>query len=355
MKQPPAPFTCSYTPNLPELLQQLNCTLVISTYQAGKVIFISPKDQHSLLQLPRTFSKAMGIALEKNKMAIACKDEVVVLANAPQLARFYPRKPNTYDALFMPRATYHTGALDVHDLDWGAKNTLLGINTAFSCIIQIDDNFSFKPIWKPPFISKITSEDRCHLNGMTLQNGRPKYVTAFNKGNTPQSWRSEVTTGGILMDVDTNEIVAENLPMPHSPRLFGKDLYVLLSATGELVKMDVQTGKYQVVNRLKGFVRGLAKIGDYAFIGLSRLRKNSSTFAQLKIADQALSAGIAVVHLPTGALVGELKYQASVDEIYDVQILPNILRPNILNTLKPDYKMGLTTPQTTYWAKMPPQ
>jgi uncharacterized protein (TIGR03032 family) len=352
--QPAPPFSCTYTPNIPELLLQLRCTIAISTYQAGKVVFIGPKNEEHLVQLPRTFHKAMGIGLEDDKMVIACKDEVLVLKNSAHLAAHYPNKPNTYDALFMPRATYYTGQVDIHDVDYG-DGTIYGVNTSFSCLIKIDDNFSFTPIWKPPFISKLASEDRCHLNGMALQNGRPKYVTAFNTGDTRQSWRPEVTTAGIMMDVDSNEFVARELPMPHSPRLFDGQMYLLFSATGELVKLDLSTGKYDVVTKMTGFVRGLARYGDYAFVGLSRLRKNSSTFSKLKIADVANRSGIVVIHLPTGAKVGEIIYKASVEEIYDVQILPNMIRPGILNTQKPEYKMGLSTPESTYWARPNPE
>jgi uncharacterized protein (TIGR03032 family) len=353
-KQPTAhpPFTCSFSPNIPELLSQLGCTLAISTYQAGKVVFLSPKPggEH-LVQLPRTFKKAMGIALDGPKMAIATMEEVLVLVNSNELAAHYPRQPHTYDALYMPRATYYTGQIDIHDLDYGTNGDLYAVNTSFSCLIKIDDNYSFTPIWKPPFISKLASEDRCHLNGMALKDGKPKYVTAFSTGDTPQAWREVVTTGGIVMDVSTNEIVARDVPMPHSPRLFDGKLYLLLSATGELVQVDENTGKYEVVYQHKGFVRGLARCGDYAFIGLSRLRKNSSTFAKLQIADVANYAGVAVVHLPTGAFVGEIKYHMSVDEIYDVQVLPGVLRPGILNTDKPEFRMGLSTPDATYWAR----
>jgi len=350
--QPLPPFSCTYSPNVPELLMQLQCTLAVSTYQAGKVIFISPKDEEYLVQLPRTFNKAMGITLHGNKMAIATKDEVIVLVNDPGLATHYPKNPNTYDGLFMPRATYYTGQIDIHDLDYGANQSLYAVNTSFSCLIEIDDDYNFRPIWQPPFVSSLASEDRCHLNGMAMQHGKPKYVTAFNQGDHFQSWREVVTTDGIIMDVTSNELVATNLAMPHSPRLFDDELYVLLSATGELVKVDVTTGKYEVVSRVEGFVRGLAKYGDYAFVGLSRLRKNSSTFAKLKIADKALQAGIAIFHLPTGAFVGDIKYQTSVDEIYDVQIIPNLIRPGIMNTMRPDHKLGLSIPSSTYWAKL---
>lgn len=345
-----APFSCTYTPELPILLRQLNCSIGISTYQAGKIIFLSPGPEGRIVQLPRSFVKAMGIALKGDRMAVACKDEIILLKNSPQLAQFYPKKKNTYDALFMPRASYYTGALDIHDLDWTADDQVIGINTSFSCIVKLDEHFSFTPIWKPHFITKIASEDRCHLNGMAIENGKAKYVTAFNDGDTPKSWRAVVTSGGIIMDVESNEIIARNIPMPHSPRIFDGALYLLLSATGELVKVDLATGKYDVVTKIGGFVRGLSRIGDYAFVGLSKLRKTSSTFSKLKIAETADVCGIAVVHLPSGKLIGKLVYQNSVEEIYDVQVLPGMIRPGILNTIKPEYKMGLMTPDTTYWA-----
>lgn len=348
--KPLAPFSCSYSPQVPELLNQLGCTVVITTYQAGKVIFISAKDDHNLVQLPRTFVKAMGIGIHGPKMVLATKDEAIVLVNSPQLAEYYPNNPKTYDALFMPRATYYTGQIDIHDIDFGGQD-IYAVNTSFSCLIKIDDNYSFTPYWQPPFITKLASEDRCHLNGMAMQDGKPKYVTAFNRGDSQQSWREEVTTGGIIMDVASNEVISESLPMPHSPRLFGDKLYLLLSATGELVEVDQQNGQRTPVCQLRGFVRGLARHGDFAFIGLSRLRKNSSTFAKLDIAKISERAGVAIVHLPTGAVVGEIRYHTSVDEIYDIQVLPNMVRPGILNTMKPEYKLGLSTPEATYWAR----
>lgn len=348
--QPAAPFSLRYSPNVAELLMQMGSSIAISTYQAGKVVFISPKNEEQLIQLPRTFHKAMGIGLHEDKMVVATRDEVITFRNSPQLASHYPRQPKTYDSFYMPRAKYFTGNVDIHDIDFG-KDGLYAVNTSFSCLVKIDDEYSFTPIWTPPFITELASEDRCHLNGMVLENGLPKYVTAFGQGNTRQSWRPTVTETGILMDVTTNKVIAENLPMPHSPRLFDGELYLLLSATGELVKMDVKTGKYDVVHRIKGFVRGLARHGDYAFIGLSRLRKNSSTFAKLNIQGASDLAGVAIVHLPTGAFVGELRYLASVDEIYDVQILPGSLRPGILNTERPEHKLGLHIPTATYWAQ----
>ena len=348
-----APFSCRYTPQIPELLYRLGCTLAISTYQAGKLIFLSPKDENSLVQLPRTFEKVMGIAedRDKDKLALACKDEIIVFANSPDLARHYPKASNKYDALYMPRVTYHTGPLDIHDLNFGHNNELYAVNTLFSCLIRIDDNYNFTPYWTPPFIDKMVSEDRCHLNGMAMKNGKPKYVTAFNQGNSYQSWRDNITKTGVVFDVETNEIIVEGLAMPHTPRIFNGALYVLLSATGELIKVDTTSGKYEVVVKLDGFVRGMSLYKDYLFIGLSKLRKNSSTFGKLDFAEKANQSGVVVVHLPTGSIAGKISYLTSLDEIYDIHILPDKIRPNILNTLTPAYKTGLMTPKSTFWAK----
>ena len=251
----------------------------------------------------------------------------------------------------MPRVTYHTGPLDIHDLYFGKNGQLLAVNTLFSCIVAIDDQYNFSPIWKPPFIDQLVSEDRCHLNGLALKDGVPAYATAFNQGNSFQSWRENITTTGVIFDLESNETVVTGLAMPHSPRLFDNSLYVLLSATGELVRVDLNSGKYEVVIKLDGFVRGMDLYKDYLFIGLSKLRKNSSTFGKLNFAEKANEAGIAIIHLPTGAMVGKITYLTSLDEIYDVHILGNKMRPNILNTLSSDYKQGLMIPEATFWAK----
>lgn len=339
---------------MPEILTRLKCSLAISTYQAGKLVLISAVDDSKIVQLPRTFEKPMGIAksADGRKMALACKDEVVVFKNSPELATHYPAAQNKYDALFMPRATYYTGALDAHDLHYGADGTLYGINTSFSCLMKISEEYSFEPIWKPGFIDELVSEDRCHLNGLAMADGKPKYATAFGKGNKAQIWRENVTSGGIIIDIETDEIIAENLAMPHTPRVYDGSLYTLLSATGELIKVNTQDGTYEAVTKLDGFVRGMDLHKGYLFIGLSKLRKNSSTFSKLNL--KADEAAIVIVHLDTGSVAGKITYQSSLDEIYDIQVLPDILRPNIMNTLKKDYKMGLSTPTATYWASSEP-
>jgi uncharacterized protein (TIGR03032 family) len=346
----PTPFASSYTPQLPELLLALNCSIALTTYQAGKLVTISPNpDGEKLTTLPRSFHKPMGIAIDGDKMAIASKDEVIVLQNSKELAEYYPNKQNTYDSLFVPRITYYTGQVDMHDIAFGSDG-LYAINSYFSCLCKVDGNFNFTPIWQPPFITQLISEDRCHLNGLVMVDGKPKYVTALGTTNTHQGWRDNIVGGGILMDVTTNDVILKGLAMPHSPRMYNNELYVLLSASGEFVKVDVAKKSYQVIKKFDGFCRGLSIYKDYAFIGFSKLRKNSSTFSKLPFSDKANFAGIKIIHLPTQAEVGEITYQSTVDEIYEVLVLQDTIRPNILNTINDIHKYALAIPNQTFWA-----
>lgn len=344
-----APFSCTYSPQIPELLQKLNCSLAITTYQAGKVIFISPKDRDYLIQLPRQFTKPMGMALQGNKMALATLNEVLVLSNNTELAKSYPKQPGIYDGLFIPRQTYYTGEADIHDLHWTPKG-LLAVNTRFSCLAYVSGEHTFTPVWKPDFITSITAEDRCHLNGLALDNDVPRYVTVLGRTDTPQGWRANKATGGCIIDVTTNEVVVDGLPMPHSPRFYDGKLYVLLSGTGELAEVDIQNKKYTVRKQLDGFVRGMDRIGDYLFIGLSKLRQTSTAFADLPIAKRSVFSGIMVMHLPTNSISGFIKYENSVEEIYDVKVLPGMQRPGILNHEKSDFRMAISFPDKTFWA-----
>ena len=161
----------------------------------------------------------------------------------------------------------------------------------------------------------------------------------------------QLLTETVPENITTNEIVVENLPMPHSPRVYGNNLYVLLSATGELAEVDVKGKRVNILKQLDGFVRGMDRIGDYIFIGLSKLRQTSTTFADLPIAKRSIFCGIVVIHLPTTSIAGFIKYENSVEEIYDVKVLPGMQRPGILNHEKPDFRLALSTPQKTFWGQ----
>jgi uncharacterized protein (TIGR03032 family) len=347
--KPTQPFACSHTPDLPELIAELGCSLAISTYQAGKLILIS-SDGERLIQLPRTFDTPMGLALDESRLAVATKNEIILLANDLRMAASYPKQPGRYDALFIPRSVHFCGQLMVHDMVW-TEQGLLGVNTLFSCLFRLDPDFSFAPMWTPPFISELAPEDRCHLNGLAVVDGAARYATALGYTDTAGGWREHKERGGILLDIESGEAILRELPMPHSPRVYDGDLYVLLSATGEVVKVDVERGEFDVVHRIDGFVRGMARIGDYLFVTSSRLRK-SHTFGDLPLAQEGCAfCGITVLHLPTGAKVGELRYVRSCEEIYDIQVLPGLRRPGILGLADSTHRRALSLPDQTFWGQ----
>jgi uncharacterized protein (TIGR03032 family) len=346
---PTTPFTFSHTPQLPEILAELGCSLVVSTYQAGKLIVIR-SDGERLTQLPRTFEEPMGLAVDGDRMAVATKHALVLLANEPRLAASYPRQPETYDALFVPRSVHYSGALAVHDMVF-TEHGLVGVNTLFSCLFQLDPRFSFRPVWRPRFVSALAPEDRCHLNGLALVDGAPRYVTALGTADTAGGWRANKENGGVIVDVASGETVLAGLAMPHSPRVYDGTLYALLSSTGEVIAVDLARSQFEVVHRVDGFARGLARCGDYLFVGTSKIRKQH-TFGDLGLAGRREAfCGITLLHLPTGAFVGDLRYQRTCEEIYDVQVLPGLRSPGVLGLHDDAYQRALSMPEQVFWGQ----
>lgn len=343
-------FQISYDESVAKLLTEIKSSIAISTYQAGKVIFISAVNESVLNQTPVSFKKPMGIALLENKMAVATIDEIQLFSNSKELAEQFAYSDEKFDALYLPRATYYCGETDLHDIHF-AKGGLWAINTKFSCISSYDINYSFTPRWKPNFITDITPEDRCHLNGMATIDGVPAFATALGKTNVKGGWRENIIGGGVLMKVPSGDIVLDNLAMPHSPRIINNELYLLLSATGEIIKCNIKDKSYELVFNCSGFIRGMAVYDKYAFVGLSKARESSKTFSKLPVAAMSNYAGIIVIDLGNKKEVGRIKYHKTVEEIFDVQLLPNTVNPGLITPDDKRHKLAVTTKFNSFWKK----
>jgi uncharacterized protein (TIGR03032 family) len=138
--------------------------------------------------------------------------------------------------------------------------------------------------------------------------------------------------------------------MPHSPRLYGDKIYFTESATGKILVLD-NKNEVSEIKRINAFTRGIAIYKDYLFVGKSKIRKTSSIFRNLKMAEENITPGISIIHLPSKSIVGEINYLNTVEEIYDVQILPERERPNILSPKDDYHHEGLMIPGATFWAK----
>ncbi|HEX3147589.1 MAG TPA: TIGR03032 family protein [Gemmataceae bacterium] len=310
------------------LLQRLGGSILISTYQAGKLVVVGT-DQQGLALGFYNFDRPMGLAVGPDRLALAARDSVWILRAAPDIAsRIEPA--GRFDQLFAARSAAITGDIQAHEAAW-VGDQLWVVNTLFSCICTVDAGFSFVPRWRPPFITGLAAEDRCHLNGMAMADGRPKFVTFLGETVTPRGWRPVKTTGGCLMDVASGQVVVRGLCMPHSPRVQAGQLWVLDSGRGHLCVADPSTERTQMVAALPGYTRGLAFHGGFAFVGLSKIRE-TSTFGGVPVAErrEELKCGLGIVELATGRLAAHLEFAEGVDEIFDVQVLPGVRLPKIV-------------------------
>lgn len=327
-------FSSVYTKHVPEILKQLNISLLISTYQAGKLIIARPEiDKGSLNTHFVGLPKPMGMAVQGNRFAIGTKHEIIEYKNVPGAApKVEPH--NSHDACFIPWLRHTTGDVDIHEMAYDHKDRLWFINTKFSCLCTRDDNYSFQPEWRPWFISGYAPEDRCHVNGLAMLEGKPKYVSSLGVGNSRGAWRENKAFGGTIMDIENNKFVIEGLSMPHSPRIYQDKLWVLESGRGSLAYVDLKTGKLETVCELDGFTRGIDFVGDIAFIGLSQIRE-SNTFGGLPITERLKEriCGVWIVNIKSGQILGFLKFEGSVQEIFSVQAIRGVHFPAVLDPM----------------------
>jgi uncharacterized protein (TIGR03032 family) len=335
-------FRYTQTAGFPALLRELGASLAITTYQANKLL-VARASGDGLSMLVRTFDRPMGLAAGGGRLALGTRNQVWTFRDAPDLAgRVEPA--GTHDACYLPRSSHVTGDIGVHELAW-VGGELWVVNTRFSCLSTLSPDYSFVPKWRPPFVSALAAEDRCHLNGLTLVGGRPGYVTALGTTDTPGGWRADKPHGGCLLDVRTGRLVAGGLSMPHSPRWDAGVLWVLESGTGRLLRIDPATGARQVVADLPGFTRGLALAGRYAFVGLSKIRPTSAMDGvPLAARRDELRCGVAAVDVRGGGLVGSLEFQTAVEEIFDVQLLPGARFPEVIGFQKEEVNQMFVVP-----------
>ncbi len=329
-------------------LHEQNLSLAFTTYQGGKVFFIGLQHDGRLSVFERTFNRCMGLWVEGSTLIMSSLYQLWRFENALEPGQIH----NGYDCLYVPQVGYITGDLDVHDVAVAAstqsdksplaflnqrcsEKQVVFINTLFSCLATVSERHSFVPLWQPPFISRLAAEDRCHLNGLAMRSGQPRYVTAVSQSDVADGWRDRRRDGGVLIDVNTNEVILTGLSMPHSPRWHRDKLWLLNSGTGEFGYADLKRGTFEPVTFCPGYLRGLAFSGDFAVVGISKPR-NNKTFSglpldeQLRVKDASPRCGLLAIDLRSGDIVHWLRIEGVVEELYDVAVLPGVRRPMAL-------------------------
>lgn len=321
-----------HSPDLPRILADAGCSLLVSTYQAGQLVAVGVADEELNLAF-RGFDRAMGIAVAADAVAVAGRGQIWSLLEHSELAAEIA-PAGRHDRCWLPRSSVVTGGIQSHEIAWGrdgsAPPELWVVNTLFSCLASLDARHSFVPRWRPPFVTQLAPQDRCHLNGVAMRGGSPAFVTVMARTDEPGGWRKQRNDSGAVLDVASGEAVTTGLAMPHSPRWYDGDLFVLNSGFGRLERVDVETGHREVVAAVPGYARGLALHGDLAFVGLSRIRE-TTTFGGTPIAAYAdrLKCGVGVIELSTGNTVATLQFVNGVEEIFDVQTLPGVRCPSL--------------------------
>jgi uncharacterized protein (TIGR03032 family) len=322
---------------LPWLADQ-NLSIAFTTYQIGKLFTLGLQAHGELAVFERTFNRCMGLCP-------SAEGNGFWMSSLYQLWRFENmlgpgEQADGHDRLYVPQLGITTGDCDIHDIATQGDGQLVMVNTLFSCLAAPSDRHSFRPLWHPPFISRLAAEDRCHLNGLAMRAGHPATVSAVSASDAADGWREHRAAGGVLIDVPSQEILATGLSMPHSPRWYRDQLWLCNSGTGEFGRLDVTSGRFEPLTFCAGYLRGLAFHGDYALLGTSMPRHNK-TFSGLPL-DDALAqrkaqarCGIQVVDLRTGDVVHWIRFEGVVQELYDVITLPGARNPALIG-LKTD-------------------
>ena len=316
------PFSSQHTENFPKLLNMIGGSLLVSTYQAGQWVLLRA-DGNTINTHFMSMEKPMGAAFTKGRLALGSGPRVWDYRAMPMVApKVEPTGKHTN--CYLPRGQHITGDIDIHEMAFDAGDDLWLVNTRMSCLCTLNADHSVVPRWRPPFVTGLDLSDRCHLNGLAMRDGKPRYVTALGETDGAAGWRDNKADGGLLMDISDNRIITRGLSMPHSPRWHQEKLLVLESGDGGLCRIDGQSGEKTTIARLPGFTRGMDFASQVAFVGLSEVRE-TAVFAGLPLTQREAErkCGIWAVDINTGQVLAFLVFTGEVREIFAVQILPD--------------------------------
>ncbi len=324
------------SPRLWSWLAEHQVSLAFTTYQTGKLFLLGRHPEGRLAVFERTFNRAMGLWADGQTLWLSTLYQLWRFENLLAPGELF----QGHDRLYVPKVAHTTGDLDIHDVAVDHTGRLVFVATGFGCVGTLADRSSFTPLWWPPFLSKLAAEDRCHLNGLALDNGSPRYATAVSSSDVIDGWRDRRKDGGVVLEIPSGRVIASGLSMPHSPRLCRDRLWLHNSGTGHFGSINLASGRVEPLTFCPGYLRGLAFVGDHAVVGLSRPR-DDQTFSGLELDDGLAKrgaearCGLLFIDLKSGDAVHWLRVEGVVRELYDVAVLPHVARPMALG-LKTD-------------------
>jgi uncharacterized protein (TIGR03032 family) len=321
------PDQLSITRGFANWLLTNNVSLAFTSYQSGRVYLVGV-DQHARVAVLEIITgRAMGLWADDQRLIVATQNQIWEYENILMPGQVMDGKDRHYIA----RHATTTGNLDVHDVAVDGEGRIVFVNTLFSCLATLSPRHSFRPVWRPPFISRLAAEDRCHLNGLAMRDGAAAFVTATSRSDAVNGWRARRAEGGCLIDVASSEIVTQKLSMPHSPRFHDGKLWLLDSGSGYLGTVDLSSGAFEPAVFCPGFLRGLAFTRHFALVGLSLPRDGSfsglALDEEMKKRDTDPWCGVQIIDLRTGDIVEWFRFTTGITEMYDVAVLPGVRNP----------------------------
>lgn len=318
----------SVSRGLASWLRTNRVSFAFTSYQTGQLFSVGVLPNGTVSFNQQNFTRAMGVCYQPGRLYLGALHQVWRLENMLLPGQVANQQ---FDLALVPRNAQTTGDIDIHEIGTDQAGRVIFVNTKYSCLATLDLNHSFRPIWKPKFISKLAPEDRCHLNGMAMAGGKVRYVTAVSRSDIVNGWRERRHEGGVLIDVETDRIVTDQLSMPHSPRIAGDAVMVLDSGRGQIIRVDPKKGKRTEIAFCPGFLRGMALHNGHAFVTVSKPR--NGTFAGLEL-DEAMKTrdaepwcGVLIVDLATGGIVEWVKLDGHITELFDVVAMPGVRCP----------------------------
>lgn len=332
-----------FSQGLAGFLASNNISIGFTSYQTGRLYLVGHGADGKLALHEAVYPQAMGVIGDGDRIYLGTLTQIVRMENVLAPSQ---RANEIHDKVYVPRNMQTTGNIDIHELGIKENGKIVFVNTRYSCLCEPSVTHSFKPVWKPEFISKLAAEDRCHLNGLAMVDGQPKYVTAVCRSDVVDGWRDRRHDGGVIIDVDSNEIMAEGLSMPHSPRVHDGWLWVLNSGSGELGWINPADRAFTPIAFFPGFLRGLAFHNDHAFVTLSKPRhgrfEGLALDDKLREKDADAWCGVQIVSLANGDVAQWLRFDGAITELFDICVLPGVQNPITLGPQSAEIRDFLT-------------
>lgn len=323
-------------------LAERRIALAVTTGTSGRLVLVGASPEGKLSLFLRAFDGAFG--LHGN-------GQTLLMASAFQIWRFENtvapgKSASGYDKLYVPRFAHTTGDVQAGDLAFAADGTILFANTLFSCVAAASPEFSFTPVWRPPFVTRLVPEDRCHLTGIALEDGLLRYVSAAAASDRASGWVRGIASGGLVLDAASDTIISQGLALPVSPRLREGRLWLNEAASGLFGFIHLDNGAFEEVAFCPGWLAGLAFIDGFAVVTTSTARDGRGIGGlplehNLESYSAKPQTAVCVIDLASGEVAHWLRFDG-LPEIRDVAVMRETVRPAALGLAGEDIRRVLS-------------